>query len=327
MLLRQSEKMAQLGTLMAGIAHELNNPAAAVTRGSKQLSTAFNDFQFASRAINTFHLPVDGLEDILQRIKQRTTHAIHLDGLVRGDRETDMEEWLADHRIEQAWKLAPHLVDQFESTAAMESFIAGYPPSSLPTLLEWIVTGYEVYMLIDEVGQGSGRISEIVKALKSYVYLDQAPVQEIDLHEGLENTLVILRHKLKQGIEVVREYAPFLPPILAYGSELNQVWTNIIDNAIDAMEGNGRLTIRTRFEDPLVTVMIEDSGPGIPENVQHKMFNPFYTTKPLGKGTGLGLNITHNIVQKHHGDIQVTSRPGQTRFIVRLPKNFEQTPQ
>ena len=235
-----------------------------------------------------------------------------------------MENWLDDHDIENSWELAPQLVNLMEGSKALDKFAADFPEKSLGSLLSWVAATYEVYILLEEVGQGATRISEIVKALKSYVYLDQAPIQEVDLQEGLENTLVILHYKLKQGVEVVRDYDPALPHILAYGSELNQVWTNILDNAIDAMDGKGRLMIRTVHKDAWVIVEIEDNGPGIPPSVQEKIFNPFFTTKPLGKGTGLGLSITYNIIKKHTGDIKVSSQPGRTVFEIRLPVNFEQ---
>ncbi len=170
-------------------------------------------------------------------------------------------------------------------------------------------------------------MSEIISALKTYTYLDQAPVQEIDIHTGLENTLVILRHKLKEGVEVQRQFDPGLPRIQAYGSELNQVWTNLIDNAIDAMGGTGLIILRTFLEGTSVVVEVEDNGPGIPEAVQSRLFSPFFTTKPVGKGTGLGLNISYNIVHKHGGDIKAFSRPGATRFQVRLPVNVNHSPQ
>jgi len=183
---------------------------------------------------------------------------------------------------------------------------------------------YAIYSLLSEISLGSGRIAEIVKALKTYTYMDQAPVQSVDLREGLENTLIVLHSKLKRGVTVIREYAEDLPVIEAYASELNQVWTNIIDNAIDAMGGEGTLVVRTRREDPWVVVEIEDSGPGIAEELQLKIFDPFFTTKGAGEGSGLGLNISRNlIVQKHHGQISVMSEPGKTCFEVRLPIDFK----
>ena len=198
--------------------------------------------------------------------------------------------------------------------------MAEFSPSQFAVVIDWLNCTYMIYSLLEEVGQGAGRISEIVKALKSYSYLDQAPVQAVDLHEGLDNTLVVLRSKLKPGVTVHRDYASDLPHIEAYGSELNQVWTNLIDNAIDAMNGQGEVTLRTRHDDQWAIVEIEDNGPGIPEEILPKLFDPFSTTKPPGQGTGLGLNICHNIVvQKHKGRIDVHSQPGETRFEVRLP--------
>jgi signal transduction histidine kinase len=172
---------------------------------------------------------------------------------------------------------------------------------------------------VDDVSKSSERISEIVKAVKSYSYLDQAPIQEIDVHEGLENTLVIMRHKLKQGVHVTRQYTPDLPHIEAYGSELNQVWTNIVDNAIDAMQGKGELVLRTLRNDDSVVVEITDNGPGMPPEVAARVFEPFFTTKPPGLGTGLGLHVSYNIVEKHHGRIEIQSQPGGTTFKVTLP--------
>jgi signal transduction histidine kinase len=193
-----------------------------------------------------------------------------------------------------------------------------------PTVVALLSNKYTTYNLLAEIGQGTRRISEIVKALKSYTYLDQAPVQSVDIHEGLDDTLVMLRSKLKAGVQVRREYAQDLPRIEAFGSELNQVWTNIIDNAVSAMEGQGEIVLRTYRQDAWVVVEIKDTGPGIPQDIQGKIFDPFFTTKPPGQGTGLGLSISHNIVvQKHKGKIAVYSRPGETYFEVKLPLNFE----
>ena len=188
-------------------------------------------------------------------------------------------------------------------------------------MIDWLNCTYISYSLLEEIGQGTERISEIVAALKTYTFMDQAPVQDVDVHAGLDSTLVMLRSKLKTGITVHREYGSDLPRIQAYGSELNQVWTNIIDNAIDAMDGQGEITLRTRYDDQWVIVELEDNGPGIPEAVLPHIFDPFFTTKAPGKGTGMGLNISHNIVQKHRGRIDVYSQPGQTRFEVRLPRD------
>ncbi len=191
---------------------------------------------------------------------------------------------------------------------------------ALQTGLTWATSAYPVYALLRAIGQGSARISEIVRALKSYSYLGQAPLQEVDLRDGLENTLVLLGNKVKQGVTVKREYSPDLPAVPAYGSELNQVWTNLLDNAIDAMGSKGTITIRTRRRDGWAVVEIEDDGPGIPTTIQPKIFDPFFSTKPPGKGTGLGLSISHSIItDKHKGTIAVESRPGSTRFTIGLP--------
>jgi signal transduction histidine kinase len=204
--------------------------------------------------------------------------------------------------------------------------ISEFPKDHLPVILTWIVASRNIFSLLDEIRQGAGRISEIIKALKAYVYLDEAPNQEIDIQEGLENTLVILRHKMGEGVEIRREYDDEITRIPAYGSELNQVWTNLIDNAIDAIAGKGSITIRTRLHAPWVMVEIEDDGPGIPPDVKARLFSPFFTTKPLGQGTGLGLYISYNIIQKHGGDIKVTSHTGMTRFTVLLPLHSPGTP-
>jgi signal transduction histidine kinase len=323
LLLRQSEKMAQLGTLTAGIAHELNNPAAAVKRSSDQMKTAVEQLQKTAASLYRLGLPSVQIEKLDNLVQQQAIKPGEIDAMARSDREAETEDWLEGMGVEDGWEMASSLVEIFESVPALEDFTHSSPRESLSTLLHWMAASYSVYRLLDEINQGSGRISEVVKALKSYVYLDQAPIQTIDIHEGLDNTLVILRYKLKQGVEVVREYDPAVPPIQAYGSELNQVWTNILDNAVDAMDGKGRIIIRTALKGDWVVVTIEDNGPGIPAEMQNKIFNPFFTTKPVGKGTGLGLSITYNIIHKHGGDIIVDSHPGWTKFEISLPLDFK----
>jgi signal transduction histidine kinase/predicted CoA-binding protein len=327
LVLRQSEKMAQLGTLTAGIAHELNNPASAARRGSEHLSSAIAYFQ------QTYHQfyeqgfskeQWDKVAELREYAQLRATQPVDLDSLGRSDREDEIEAWLEDRNVENSWEHAPILVSLGYETGDLKNLENAFPYPQLVVALQWLCTVFTIFSLLEEINQGTSRIGEIVKSLKSYVYLDQAPVQQVDVHEGLDNTLIMLRSKLKTGIVLERHYAEGLPMIMAYGSELNQVWTNIIDNAVDAMDGTGKITISTRQEEDWILVEIEDSGPGIPEDVQQKLFSPFFTTKPLGKGTGLGLNISFNIVQKHKGEIKVFSRPGRTCFSVRLPVNFEQ---
>ena len=216
--------------------------------------------------------------------------------------------------------MAPTLVSLGYDNDALNTLVETFTADQFCAVIDWLNDTYTIYSLLEEIGQGAGRISEIVRALKGYTYLDQAPIQTVDIHDGLDSTLVILRSKLKQGVTVHREYEEGLAHIQARGSELNQVWTNLIDNAIGAMNGDGEITLRTRSDDRWVVVEVEDNGVGIPEENLPNLFDPFFTTKPPGEGTGLGLNISHNIiVQRHQGRIDVTSQPGKTRFEVRLP--------
>ena len=328
LVLRQSEKMAQLGTLTAGIAHELNNPASAALRGSEHLNTAIENFLQIYQKISALGLSKEQWNAVVEYhdyAHKRAAHPVDLDSLGRSDQEEELEIWLDENKIEKGSEYAPILVNLGFLAIDLDKFKLTFPGSQLDTTLNWLCTIFTIFSLLAEINQGTTRIGEIIKSLKSYVYLDQAAVQLIDIHEGLDNTLVMLRSKLSSGITLERHYSVDLPKIQAYGSELNQVWTNIIDNAVDAMDGEGRMTIRTSQKEQWVLVEIEDSGPGIPEEVQQKLFSPFFTTKPLGKGTGLGLNISFNIVQKHNGQIKVSSQPGSTRFTVQLPINFENT--
>jgi signal transduction histidine kinase len=258
--------------------------------------------------------------------QERAKQPADLDSLARSDVEDEIETWLEDKDIENAWEMAPTLVNLGYDSDSLAALANDFTAEQLPAVIAAASSTYTIYSLLEEIHQGAGRISEIVKALKSYTYLDQAPIQSVDVREGLNDTLVMLRSKLKAGIVVHREYAEDLPQIQAYGSELNQVWTNIIDNAIGAMGGKGEISLRARGEDSWVVVEIEDTGPGIPEEIQSKLFDPFFTTKPPGEGTGLGLNISHNIiVQKHGGKITIFSQPGKTCFEIRLPINNENT--
>ena len=321
-LLRQQEKMAGLGTLAAGLAHELNNPAAAARRGVAQLQEALAEWERWTLALNTCALSgaqIARVQALRASLAERAAAPVDLDPLARGDRESDAQAWLEDRGVDRAWDLAPTLVAFGWDAGALQALADTFTGDQLSVIASWLAAGSSVYALLDEVGRSAERISEIVGAVKSYSFLDQAPVQDVDVHQGLDNTLVILRHKLKQGVHVRRDYGAGLPRIEAYGSELNQVWTNIIDNAIDAMKGQGELTIRTYAEDGQVVVEIADNGPGIPPHIQSRIFEAFFTTKPPGVGTGLGLNIAYNIVQRHSGRITVKSQPGETRFQVRLP--------
>jgi signal transduction histidine kinase len=321
-MLRQNEKMASLGTLAAGLAHELNNPAAAAKRSSAQLRDLVSEWHRCTAELGMLGLTAaqnEILDTLREEMVVRSLAPAILDPLTRSDREGELQTWLEHHHIEQAWEIAPVLVGFDWNANNVERLSENFSPAQFAVVMRWLCVGCSIYALLDEVNKSAERISEIVKAVKSYSFLDQAPIQNIDVREGIENTLVILRNKLKEGIRITREYAANLPLIEAYGSELNQVWTNLIDNAIDAMQGKGELKIKTYRTDECVVVEITDDGPGIPAEIQSRIFEAFFTTKPPGIGTGLGLHISYNIIQRHRGTIQLTSQPGATTFQVKLP--------
>ena len=320
------EKMASLGKLSAGMAHELNNPAAAAQRGAAQLEMAFAKWPDIQQRMD--ELGLEGtqariLTDLDRTAKEHARHAAELDALARSDQEAGVEAWLRQQRINTAGELVPSLISMDLRIADLEVLAADLSTAQFQVVLDWLSFKFSIYSLVAEIGLGTGRIVEIVKALKTYTYVDQAPVQSVDVRQGLDNTLIILHSKLKKGVTVLREYAEDLPLIQAYASELNQVWTNLIDNAIDAMDGKGTLTIRARREENWVQVDIEDDGAGVPEEIHAKIFDPFFTTKAPGQGTGLGLSISHSlVVQRHQGHLSLDSRPGNTRVTVCLPVNF-----
>jgi signal transduction histidine kinase len=321
-LLRQSEKMAALGTLAAGLAHELNNPAAAVRRSSDQLRSALTTWSRLTLELARAQLSepqIESVEALRLQIESQKTSAASIDPMLQSDRESEVQAWLEGLGVQDAWEVAPALVMAGWDVKRLADLEGMFGTELLLPLLRWLAAGCLAYSLLDEVDVGTGRISEIVRSVKAYSYLDQGPIQEVDIHEGLENTLVILRHKLKQGVQVTRQYAADLPHIEAHGSELNQVWTNILDNAIDAMHGQGEIVLRTCKSGENISVEIQDNGPGIPAAIQKRIFEPFFTTKPPGQGTGQGLNITYNIINNHHGKIRVASEPGKTIFEITLP--------
>ncbi len=324
-MLHQQEKMAAMGTLSAGLAHELNNPAAAAQRSASELGKAWLKWQTLTHQTELF-AHKEGLDawldNLMNELTRRLGAPLKLGALDRIDLVDQLQAWLEANGIESAWELAPAMVNfgwNKESLEKIKSDPAVHQ-SLISLCIQCIGASSQMMSLVLDVQQATERISQIVHAMKSYIYLGQAPLLEVDVHEGLENTLIILQHKLKQGVTVRRDYSPNLPHIEAYASELNQVWTNIIDNAIDAMSGKGEITLRTYAEDHHVIVEITDNGPGIPENIRPRIFEPFFTTKPPGHGTGLGLHVSHDIVvNRHHGQLLVESRPGETKFKVVLP--------
>ncbi|MGB5889547.1 MAG: ATP-binding protein [Thermoanaerobaculia bacterium] len=322
-MLRQSERLATLGRLSAGMAHELNNPAAIAGQGAEQLRSSIARLERAQFALgaaglaSTQHALIAQLE---KEAEERAKKPSSLDPIARSDLEQEVEDWLDQIGIEEPWEHASTLVTMGLCAAELEDLTKSFDQSVTPIVIDYFSSKFTAYTLLEEIGHGARRIAEIVKALKGYSYMDRAPIQSVDVREGLDDTLVMLSSRLRDGITVHLDYAEDLPRIQGYGSELNQVWTNLIDNAISAMDGKGTLALKTYQDDSWVVVEVSDSGPGMPIEVQEKVFDPFYTTKAPGEGTGLGLNISHGIVvEKHRGHISVDSKPGATRFMVKLP--------
>ncbi|HLY20398.1 MAG TPA: ATP-binding protein [Bryobacteraceae bacterium] len=318
----QQDKMAALGKISAGLAHELNNPAAAVRRAAGSLREAFKTFRDAAARLNTHDLTARqrmAIPVLEHDLEERATAPAKLDTLERSDCEEAIAECLQEHGVANAWELAPALADAGCEAEWFEGIYAQFPPEALPDLLSRVAASLIVGGLLNEIDNSSGRISELVRAIKEYTYMDQGPEQEVDIHQGLESTLLMLRYRLKHGITVRLDFDRSLPKICAHGTALNQVWTNLIDNAIDAMNGKGELRIRTAGELDRLLVEIADNGSGIPEEIRARVFEPFFTTKGVGQGTGLGLDTAARIVHEHFGEITVQSVPGDTRFQIRLP--------
>ena len=316
----QRDKLMALGKLSAGLAHELNNPAAAAQRATASLREALETVRDASIRLARHALSTEQREMItgFEREAGQFSPTIPADPLAQSDREERIASWLEGRHVPQAWKVAPALADGGVDIPKLETLATQVGDEVLCDALVRIASILTIARLISEIEISTKRISDLVRAIKEYSYMDQAAMQNVDLHQGLENTLTILHHRLKGGINVVREYDKNLPKICAYGGELNQIWTNLISNAIEAMQGKGELRVRTARELDRVLVEIGDNGPGIPPAVLPHIFDPFFTTKGVGEGTGLGLDTVCRIIRNHHGEIRVSSHPGDTRFQVYL---------
>jgi signal transduction histidine kinase len=317
----QRKKLASLGTMAAGLAHELNNPAAAVHRAAAHLRETTDKAQVL--LIYLFKiLKLDQWQDFAlasQTAVERLARHLALDNLDRNDREESIAAWLEARSVERPWELSPTFVNADLDIPWLEELARKLPAEALAEALTLLESRLSLVLLLRQIEQSTGRIVGLVKAVKSYTYMDQSPVQMVDVRAGVESTLTVLGHKLK-NVTIKRAYDRSIPLLMAYGSELNQVWTNLIDNAVDALNGSGTIWIGIYQENNQLVVEIVDDGPGIPLEVQAHLFEPFYTTKPVGAGTGLGLLISNRIVADlHAGEIEFESKSGETHFKVRLP--------
>jgi signal transduction histidine kinase len=320
---QQRDKLMALGKLSAGLAHELNNPAAGATRAANDLIEVLTELRAADLRLCGHDFTPEqhaSIREFENAAIEHTLTAQQLNSLEQSDREDLLVTWLEEHGIADPWKISNNLVEAGIDAAALERMLGKVEASAIADVLARVNSQLAAAKLAREIKTGTARISELVGAIKEYSYMDQASVQEVDIHKGLESTLLILKYKLKKkNIALTREYAEGVPRLKAFGSELNQVWTNLIVNAIEAMEAGGKLKVRTKKEPTDILIEVRDNGIGIPEDVRTRIFEPFFTTKPVGEGTGLGLDTVARIVRRHRGNIRFESKPGDTCFQVRLP--------
>jgi len=324
----QRERLLALGSLSAGLTHELNNPAAAAVRATATLRERVAGMRHKLGMIAGGKWDRTTLETLIklqEEAAERVPKAVALSPLEASDREDAISDWLEDHGCTEGWMLAPTFVAAGLDVAWLDHIEATVDPGTLEPALRWLNYTVDTELLMNEIEDSTTRISTLVGAAKQYSNMDRAPYQVVDVHELLDSTLLMLSGKFPAGIEVVKEYDRSLPQVPAYAAELNQVWTNLIDNAVSAMGQSGRLTVRTgQDREDEVFVEFGDTGPGVPEEIRNRIFEPFFTTKPVGEGTGLGLDISWRIVvKKHHGDLSLESSPGDTRFRVRLPVSWQ----
>lgn len=326
-VLQQNEKLSALGRLSAGLAHELNNPAAASLRAAKQLPATLSALQSLLLNFSHLNLAADQLSAVtalLNALTERARHAPPLNALDQNDLEEALSEWLDAHNVENAWEIAPGLAQSHAQVADLETIETLVGADALSESLVWIDGMLTMHSILATLEQSTLRISEMIDAVTAYSALNESPLQTVDIHQGLDNTLVIFSHALKDII-VTREYDQSIPPVAIYAGELDQVWSNLIDNAIDAIQGRGHIWIRSMQEKDCLIVEIADDGVGIPPDIMPRIFEPFFTTKNVGEGAGLGLDVAYRVVvNRHQGDIRVDSRPGDTRFRVYLPLNRPQ---
>jgi signal transduction histidine kinase len=316
--LRQNAKLASLGTLAAGLAHELNNPAAALSHSARALPEAVSELEARARHVGSLALESALVARLASLCGGSANRALADPGGLN-QLEDDIAAWLDAGGIPRSFELAGPLALGGWTPARLQEVAGQVPAAHAAAVLEWLAACCAVAALVEESRAAATAISDIVQAVKAHSYLGQAPIQRVDVRDGLESTLVVLRGRIKAGIRIVRDYAPDLPRIEAYGGELNQLWSNLIDNAILAVGTEGTITLRAAPRDGGVVVEVSDTGPGIPAAQLPRIFDPFFTTRPPGSGTGLGLHVAHTIVRRHRGAIDVASRPGRTVFTVQLP--------